>query len=75
MEENNALETVRGAAEMLAARPEYVVQEPEAWKGRWSERFGNDHPIHIEIGMGKGQFITGMAADILKSIILELRCK
>ena len=39
-----------GAAEMLAARPEYVVQEPEAWKGRWSERFGNDHPIHIEIG-------------------------
>lgn len=28
-----------GAAEMLAARPEYVVQDPEAWKGRWSERF------------------------------------
>lgn len=51
-----------GAAEMLAARPEYAVQEPESWKGRWSERFGNDHPIHIEIGMGKGQFITGMAA-------------
>ena len=51
-----------GAAEMLAARPEYVVQDPEAFKGRWSERFGNEHPIHIEIGMGKGQFITGMAA-------------
>ncbi|GCF95050.1 tRNA (guanine-N(7)-)-methyltransferase [Enterococcus florum] len=51
-----------GAEELVAAHPEYVVQDPEAWKGRWHQRFGNDHPIHIEIGMGKGQFITGMAA-------------
>ena len=25
--------------------------------------FNNDHPIHIEIGMGKGQFITQMAKE------------
>ncbi|WP_159723390.1 tRNA (guanosine(46)-N7)-methyltransferase TrmB [Enterococcus sp. CSURQ0835] len=50
-----------GAAELLAAHPEYVPAEPEKLKGRWQERFKNDHPIHIEIGMGKGQFITGMA--------------
>ncbi len=34
---------------------------PMKWKGRFSEIFGNDHPIHIEIGMGKGRFITRMA--------------
>lgn len=50
-----------GAEEMLAAHPEIVVADPTAWKGRWHERFGNDRPIHIEIGMGKGRFITGMA--------------
>ncbi|EPI04645.1 tRNA (guanine-N(7)-)-methyltransferase [Enterococcus faecalis 13-SD-W-01] len=50
-----------GAAELLAAHPEFVISDPEKWKGKWSELFGNDQPIHIEIGMGKGQFITGMA--------------
>lgn len=50
-----------GAEEMLAAHPEIVIEKPTEWKDRWHERFGNDHPIHIEIGMGKGRFITGMA--------------
>lgn len=50
-----------GAAEKLAIHPEYVVAEPTAWRGRWQERFGNHNKIHIEIGMGKGQFITEMA--------------
>lgn len=60
-----------GAAEMLAAHPNFVISDPTLWKGKWNELFGNDHPIHIEIGMGKGQFITGMQKPILKSIILE----
>ena len=51
----------QGADELLAAHPNYVAQNPEEWKGRWHERFGNQHPIHIEIGTGKGQFITEMA--------------
>ncbi|WP_257351572.1 tRNA (guanosine(46)-N7)-methyltransferase TrmB [Pseudalkalibacillus decolorationis] len=38
-----------------------VVPNPENWKGRWKEVFGNDNPIHIEVGTGKGQFICGMA--------------
>ncbi|WP_375179498.1 tRNA (guanosine(46)-N7)-methyltransferase TrmB [Enterococcus rotai] len=50
-----------GAAELLASHPELVVDEPAKWQGRWTERFGNDHPIHIEIGSGKGQFVVGMA--------------
>jgi tRNA (guanine-N7-)-methyltransferase len=31
------------------------------WQGKWQERFGNNHPIHIEIGSGKGRFIYEMA--------------
>jgi tRNA (guanine-N7-)-methyltransferase len=50
-----------GAEELVQGHPEFVVAEPTAWKGRWQERFGNDHPLHIEIGMGKGRFITEMA--------------
>lgn len=38
-----------------------VVKEPMQQKGRWSELFGNDHPVHIEVGMGKGRFLTQLA--------------
>ena len=30
-------------------------------KGHWQEVFGNDHPVRIEIGMGKGTFLMRMA--------------
>ena len=49
------------AKDTLLAHPDMVIQNPEEWKGRWKERFGNDHPIHIEIGSGKGQFVSEMA--------------
>ena len=49
------------AKDALAAHPEMVIQDPVQWKGRWHERFGNNNPIHIEIGSGKGQFVSGMA--------------
>ena len=49
------------AKDALAAHPEMVIQDPAQWKGRWHERFGNNNPIHIEIGSGKGQFVSGMA--------------
>ncbi len=37
------------------------IKEPESFKGKWSEVFDNDKPIHIEIGCGKGSFVCGMA--------------
>ena len=49
------------AKDALAAHPEMVIQDPAQWKGRWHERFGNNNLIHIEIGSGKGQFVSGMA--------------
>ncbi|KGP73682.1 tRNA (guanosine(46)-N7)-methyltransferase TrmB [Pontibacillus yanchengensis] len=38
-----------------------VIADPFSKKGKWATEFENDHPIHIEIGTGKGQFITGMS--------------
>ncbi|MCZ8523936.1 MULTISPECIES: tRNA (guanosine(46)-N7)-methyltransferase TrmB [Paenibacillus] len=52
----------KGIKEALEAQPELVVLEPEAYKGRWSEVFGNDRPIHVEFGMGKGRFISQLSA-------------
>ncbi|OZM56094.1 tRNA (guanosine(46)-N7)-methyltransferase TrmB [Lottiidibacillus patelloidae] len=49
------------AEEKLAEHPTVVVQEPENYKGKWKTIFKNDNPIHIEIGTGKGGFVTGMA--------------
>lgn len=54
------LRNVPGAADMIAASP-FSVCEPAEWKGRWRELFGNDCPIHIEIGMGKGKFLLTLA--------------
>ena len=38
-----------------------VIKRPEAQRGCWKQVFGNQNPIYIEIGMGKGQFILEMA--------------
>lgn len=54
------LRNVKGSRDTIATS-EFVIQEPETYKGKWSEIFSNSHPIHIEIGMGKGKFITTLA--------------
>ena len=55
------LRNIPGAREEMLVNP-YVVQEPERLKGQWRDFFGNDRPLHIEIGMGKGQFLMALAA-------------
>lgn len=37
------------------------IRDAAQMKGKWTSRFGNGNPIHIEIGCGKGNFIVGMA--------------
>ncbi len=54
------LKNVPGSREAIAASP-FAVLHPEQQRGAWQALFGNDHPIHIEIGMGKGKFLTEMA--------------
>ena len=39
----------------------YYVKEPESYRGRWREFFGNDNPIELEIGCGKCTFIAEKA--------------
>lgn len=39
----------------------YFLQDETSYKGRWSDYFGNENPIYIEIGSGKGGFITQIA--------------
>lgn len=51
----------KGIREDLEQQCDLVVLDPREHKGRWAELFGNGRPIHIELGMGKGQFISGMS--------------
>lgn len=48
-------------AKDIISNSKYVVLNPEENISSWNKIFGNDNPIHIEIGMGKGDFIIGMA--------------
>ncbi len=50
------------------ARPEletskFYVDDPEKYKGKWKELFKNNSPIHLELGCGKGQFISQLAVS------------
>ena len=59
------LRNVRGSKEALEASA-YVIKNPMEYKGRWSELFGNSYPLSVEIGMGKGKFITSLAKQHLE---------
>jgi tRNA (guanine-N7-)-methyltransferase len=56
------LRNVKGSKEAIYVN-QYVVQDPDKLKGKWSEFFGNDNPIYVEIGMGKGQFLLQHATE------------
>ena len=60
------LRHIRGAEETIATSP-YVIQEPELHKDSWNQVFGNDNPIQIEVGMGKGRFIMNWHSRTLIS--------
>lgn len=53
---------VKGADEKLLRYKDYVLKDNiEDLKGRWSQKFKNDNPIHVEFGTGRGKFITTLA--------------
>ena len=54
------LRNVRNAKEIVD-NSDYVVHNPFEYKGKYKELFGNENPIHLEVGMGKGDFIINMA--------------
>ncbi len=59
-EEFMRLRNVKNKREILEQSP-YFVTNPQDKKGKWNLEFGNDHPIYLEIGMGKGKFLRELA--------------
>lgn len=56
------LRNIPGARDVIADTS-FCIKEPEKLKGKWAEEvFKNNNTIHIEIGMGKGQFIMELAS-------------
>jgi len=52
------------------ARPEleaskFYIDNPEEYKGKWRNLFENDYPLHIELGCGKGSFISQISVNNL----------
>ena len=50
------------------ARPEleaskFYINQPEEYKGKWKTLFNNNNPIHMELGCGKGSFISELASS------------
>jgi len=59
------LRNIPGADDVIQNHPVAIKNEIEQ-KGKWHTVFGNENPIHIEIGMGKGQFLLNLeSADKL----------
>lgn len=56
------LRNVKGSRETIAASC-FSIDNPQDYKGKWHDLFGNNNPIHIEVGMGKGRFITDLASS------------
>ena len=55
------LKNVPGSREAIS-ESEFAVDSPEELKGKWKkDRFNNENPLYIEVGMGKGRFITELA--------------
>ena len=52
--------TVNNAKEIIN-KSNYIVKNPENYKGKWNSLFNNDKPIMLELGMGRGSFIINMA--------------
>lgn len=54
------LKNIKGAKEKIKQSP-YIIENPQNYLGKFQSLFKNNNPIHLEIGMGKGDFIIGMA--------------
>jgi tRNA (guanine-N7-)-methyltransferase len=53
---------VKGADKIMD-RSSYLVSNPTNYKNKWKDLFHNNNPIHLELGMGRGEFIITMAQN------------
>lgn len=66
------LRNVKGSREAIVDSL-YTINEPAFMKGKWAEHFGNNHPIHIEVGMGKERLLRIWHVRIPILTMLELK--
>ena len=52
---------VKNLSTRIVSHPEVLIQNPQELKGKWQSAFKNNNPMHLEIGMGKGDFIIELA--------------
>lgn len=52
---------IKNATEKLNKFDEIMIFNAKDYKGKMNSLFPNKQPIHLEIGMGKGKFIIGLA--------------
>ena len=64
---------IKNLDERIEANANYLIEDPRACRGHWREIFGNENPIYLEIGCGKGQFITAHAEREPKQQFYRLR--
>lgn len=48
-------------ADKIINNSNYLVKDPTKYKNKWRDLFGNNNPICLELGMGRGEFIINMA--------------
>ncbi len=68
------LRKLHNATEILQSNPKVFVTDPFAIEKDWKAAFNNSHPIYLEIGMGKGQFVikNAKANEKINYVGLEL---
>ena len=57
---------IKNLNEKLDMNSSFLIDNPKECKGKWSDIFGNDNPIYLEIGCGKGQFTMKQAQEFSK---------
>lgn len=57
------LRNVKYAKELLDSYPNIIIKHPKKHAGNYKSLFGNNHPIELEIGCGKGKFIYEKALN------------
>ena len=67
------LRNIPASVEAIEKSP-ICIKHPESFKGQWKLSLSNNRPIQIEIGMGKGQFITQLALEHPEIYYLGMEC-
>ena len=66
---------VKNVEKRIAEHHQYLVEDPKEKKGKWQHVFGNDRPIFVEFGSGKGKFITALAEQNPDRNYIAIECR